>query len=566
MQGSVKPNMLKPAALAVRRAVRLSLAAGLAIAAVPGAHAFDVDTGSQDVSLRWDNTIRYNYLQRMQGRDSRIELANPRSVATNFAPNGYVFDGAEYFADKNETISSRLDILSELDFNYKGVFGARVSAALWHDMAFPDRPKYSPANYTSTGGHGYVNDSWSNYVKRYYEGPSGEFLDAFVFGNFNLGDTAWNVKLGRHAVIWGEGLVGSTHSVAYSQAPSDGMKSATNPGASAKETAMPVTQLSVIGQVHPSVTVLGQYMFDWRSSRYPEGSTYFGGSNYTVVQGSGLNRGKPSEGDDGNWGVGVKWSPDWLDGTVGLFYREFDDFNPWAAQAAPVLGVNLNISRAIYAKDVSLWGLTFSKNIGGISVGAELSHRHNAALSSSTTSSARITNEGAIGDTWHALLNGVASYSTGPWGIWDTASLVGELAWSKLDKVTENANLFRGKDPGYWATCRTTSGSIRSCYDGLYSSGTLMFTPVWQQMLPGVDISMPLLLSSGLNGNAPTNGGGSEGFKVFKIGLSANAYSQHQMDLSYTWYNQNYDKNSKRWQGPGYQDKGYLAFTYQTTF
>lgn len=557
--------MLKPAVLALGKVVGWSMVAGL-VTATSVAYGFDIDTGSRDISIRWDNTLRYNNLHRIQARDARIELAAPRSVSADFVPNGYVFDGAEYFADKNETISSRLDLLSELDLNYQGRFGARLSAALWYDMAFPGRPRYSPSNYTSTDGHGYVSDKWSDYVKRYYEGPSGEFLDAFIFANLKVGGSVWNLKFGRHAVVWGEGLVGSAHSVAYSQAPSDGMKSATNPGASAKETAMPVTQLSVIGQVHPTVTVLGQYMVDWRSSRYPEGSTYFAGSNYGVVQGSGLNRGKPSEGDRGNWGLGLKWSPEWLDGTVGFYYREFDDFNPWAAQAAPMGGVNLNITRAVYLKDVALWGVTLSKSIAGISVGAELSHRHNAALSSSTTGSAAVSNAGAIGDTWHALVNGVASYSGGPWGIWSTASLVGEIAWSGLDKVNENKTLFRGKGAGYWATCRTATASIRGCYDGTASSGTVIFTPVWQQVMPGVDLSLPFLLAAGLNGNAPTNGGGSEGFKVFKVGLSANAYSQHQMDLSYTWHNQNYDQASRRWQGPGYQDKGYLAFTYQTTF
>lgn len=525
--------------------------------------------------VRWDNSIRFNALTRIQERDQRIALAAPRTASGT----GFNFDGGDYLVDQYESISRRLDLLSELDVSYRGRFGARVSAAAWYDQAFPDHPSYAAINNAVSTGHGYANDQWSNYVKRYYQGPSGEILDAFAFSNLDIAETAWNVKVGRHAVIWGEGLIGSTHSVAYSQAPSDGMKSVTNPGASAKETALPVGQVSVIGQIDPTLTLLGQYQFEWRSSRFPEGSTYFGGSNLSVIQGATLNRGLPHEGDSGNWGVGIKWSPAWLDGTLGVFYRRFDDFNPWAAQVIPetvgtVASGLFDDTRAVYLKNVSLWGVTLSKNIAGISWGAELSHRHNGALSSSTTDSAPGTNAGAIGDTWHGLLNGVASFSRGPADIWDTASLLSELAWSRLDTITKNDFLFRDAKPGHFAACRTTTASIRSCYRGDYLGFTVSFTPSWQQVLPGVDLSMPLLLSSGIRGNAPTNGGGSQGFVTYKLGLSATAYARHQFDLAYTGYRQNVDRvtlgtdglPNGRVQGPPYSDKGFLSFTYQTTF
>jgi hypothetical protein len=32
----------------------------------------------------------------------------------------------------------------------------------------------------------------------------GELLDAFVFGNFELGDVAANVRVGRHTLYWGQ--------------------------------------------------------------------------------------------------------------------------------------------------------------------------------------------------------------------------------------------------------------------------------------------------------------------------------------------------------------------------
>ncbi len=37
-----------------------------------GAHAFEFDTGNDDLSIRWDNTLRYNYANRVANRDPKI--------------------------------------------------------------------------------------------------------------------------------------------------------------------------------------------------------------------------------------------------------------------------------------------------------------------------------------------------------------------------------------------------------------------------------------------------------------------------------------------------------------
>ena len=46
------------------------------------------------------------------------------------------------------------------------------------------------------------------------KGSSGEFLDAFVFANFDAGDVPVNVKAGQHTVYWGDSLLlgGAIHS------------------------------------------------------------------------------------------------------------------------------------------------------------------------------------------------------------------------------------------------------------------------------------------------------------------------------------------------------------------
>ena len=81
------------AALRARPASRVratAAAASLLALALGNAQAFEVDTGNADVSVRWDNTFRYNYANRVEGRDSKIG-------------NSALSDEGDYSFDKGQT-------------------------------------------------------------------------------------------------------------------------------------------------------------------------------------------------------------------------------------------------------------------------------------------------------------------------------------------------------------------------------------------------------------------------------------------------------------------------------
>ncbi len=526
-----------------------SLAVPLIVMLLPFAEAWalSLDTDSPDVKLVWNNTLRYNWGMRAQGRDPRI------------ADNA-VFDQGDALFDRGATITNRIDWLSEFDLVYKERYGLRVSAAAWYDAAYGDRGRSNPyAQGMDVVPNSYLDNRFTSYVKRYYAGPSGELLDAFVYGVFDVGDSVWNVKLGRHALIWGESLFGNTHAISYSQVPSDGMKGVTNPGASAKETALPVAQMSTIAQINPELSFLAQVGFAWEPTRIPEGGTYFGVD--VVNKGPNVNRLSAIEGKAGDLGLGVKLSPEWLDGTLGFYARRFDDKNGWLAQDA-----GDGRTRAVYARDIDLLGVALVKRIGWVLAGAELSYRFDDPLSSAGSAGPAGGYEGARGNTWHGVLNGIVSFS--PSAVYDSAFLAAELAWNRLDRVTRNRELYFAK--GYNAACQSDA-TVKGCADKQFLSFGLSFTPAWTQVYPGVDLSLPMFYSRGLNGNAPSNGGGVEGFTVYKVGLSAKVYSIHQFDLTYTGYDQKIKSapdsplGSYVLGGP-LQDKGWLSFTYQATF
>lgn len=520
---------------------------GVLLGLASPAWAFTVDSPSPDWKILWNNTLRYNWAMRMDSRDPLIA-------------NNAVYDQGDALFDRHATIANRLDWLSELDLVYRGRYGLRVSAAAWYDAAYGDRGRSNPnAQGMNVVPNSYANNEFSSYTRRYYAGPSGELLDAFVFGVFDLGDTVWNVKIGRHALVWGESLFGSTHAISYSQVPSDGMKGVANPGASAKETALPVAQASTIGQISPELSLLAQVGFEWKPTRIPEGGTYFGVD--IVNQGPQVDRLPMIKGKAGDLGLGLKWSPEWLDGTLGLYARRFDDKNGWLAQPA-----GAGQTRAVYARDIGLLGVALVKRIDWLLAGVELSYRFDDPLSSSGSAGAAGGYEGARGNTWHGVLNGIVSFS--PSAVYDSAFLAAELAWNRLDRVTHNRELYWAK--GYNPAC-ASDATIKGCADKQFLSFGLSFTPSWTQVYPGVDISLPIFYSRGISGNAPSNGGGVEGFAVYKVGLTAKAYSRHQFDLTYTGYDQKIKRaadspfGSHILGGP-VRDKGWLSFTYQATF
>src|SRR5205814_693556 len=85
-------------------------------------------------------------------------------------------------------------------------------------------------------------------------------------------------------------------------------------------------------------SIAGQYMLEWESARYPEGGTFYGPVDF-VFNGPNrqflspalgfASRGPASEpSQHGEFGLTARWTPAWLDGTAGLYYRNFADKLP----------------------------------------------------------------------------------------------------------------------------------------------------------------------------------------------------------------------------------------------
>jgi hypothetical protein len=521
------------------------------------AFAASFDLPNPDYRLRVDTTIRYNLGIRMDDQNSRIM-------------NTPTYDESDGQFDQGDIVTNRLDLLSEIDFSYLNDWGARLSAAGWYDQAYDDADvKSSVPGYATS----FRNNHFSSTVDRYANGPSGEILDAFVWRNFSVGSVPVNVKVGRHTNYWGEGLLFGAHAVSYSQAPSDGVKAATSPGIETKEVFLPVGQVSAKAQLTDSLSVAGQYFYEWDYTRIPYGGTYFGGADpffegpnqFPVAPGFNLQRRNSKYGrDSANWGVMAKLNVEAIESTFGAYYREFDDYQPWLV---PEVRAAQREYRIIYPRSVKLYGLSFSRVFDSVAVGSEISYRKDGALNA--TGIDLIDDEGPRGDTIHAVANAV--YGLPRSFISEGGTLTGELAFSHLDKVTEHKELYRGEGS---AGCVDPTGRPGDKGDGCstrnYYAVAVNYTPQYQSILPSWDLDIPVTVNYGLDGNAASAGGGSEGALSWSVGARMVYRAEYEFTLRYADTRaQSKDglNNTVAGNGAvGTTDRGWLAFTFKTSF
>jgi hypothetical protein len=551
---------------------RHTAVAAALVAAAAAANAMEFDTGNPDLAVRWDNTVRFNYAVRAEGRDSKIG-------------NSALSDEGTYAFNRGDAVAQRLDLLSEFDLVYKKRHGFRVSGAGWWDNAYGANSASNP-NAPLSQIPSYTGNRYSPLVNRLYH-QGGELLDAFVFGGVDLGEVPVNAKAGRHTLYWGESLFlgGHMHSIAYAQNPLDLQKGFATPGVEAKELFRPLNQLSAQAQLTDTLSIAGNYMLEWESARYPEGGTYLGPVDFVFngpdrqflspALGFALRGAATEPKQSGEFGLSARWSPAALDGTVGFYYRRYADKMPQTLLTA-VGPANASRYTLVYADKIDLFGVSLAKNIGGVSVGAEISTRRNTPLSAQVLGAApglpgQGETKGPRGDTWHALVNGVGAIARTP--LFDAATWAAELQWSQWSKVRSGGNLFNAV--GFAPCNATATAAAKDKWDGCatknYVGASFAFTPTWYQVFPGVDLSAPMSYSVGLSGNAATVFGGNQGLGNYSIGIAADVRQKYRFDLKYIDYVGRYKDNGTAVTATNglttfLRDRGFVSLTFKTTF
>ena len=570
------------------------------------AQAFEIDDGTSDVKMRWDNTIKYTSAWRLKDPDLAIANQNGAQPNADFGDLGF---------HKNQQINNRFDLLSEFDLSYKQDYGFRISGDTWHDSVYSkgnnNYPAGNPPN-TQAAILGAPNNRLNTAAEQIM-GQHAEIDDAFVHGKFNFGEQNLSLRAGKHTLLYGESLFLGNNAIAAAQGPVDAIKALSLPNAQFKEIAMPVAQVSANFAVTPTVSVGAYQQFQWKENRLPASGSYFspadfvGAGNDLLLTPFGCVPAAPTNspncaapvtlypfanstslatwaGDlkgsnSGQHGMQVKFKIGDVD--YGLYAAKYDDKTPIPVLnmlSAMTLGpvtpggkFGGGVYNLMYAKNIEVYGGSFSTVFGETNVAGEISTRRNVPLvaAGDLIINSAIPNADndentpyARGNSLHLNLSEIALFSGN--SIWGGASLVGEFAFNRLLDVSYHPAF----NPAAFDPLNTTHTRDASFM-------RVVFTPEFFQVFPKVDLEVPMGVGYGISGRSaivqlsPEHGGD------FNIGVNATINRDWKAALTYTTFfgstgsapspvgtpTQTYASYKQY-----YGDRDFIALTIQTSF
>lgn len=542
---------------------RSALALAAVFAAVP-AMSMELDTGSPDITARWDNTVKYSTAHRLNDANTALSSdANQGDGDTNFRRAG--------------VISSRFDLLTELEVKSNN-FGVRLSGAAWQDS------NYSSTNDNNTAAPflpptGMVNSTqissanqFSPYTKRTHGGDT-ELLDAFLFAKTELGGHAATVRVGQHTVVWGESLFFGDNAIAGTMSPVDVAKALSVPNLRFQEILRPVPQVSGQFQINEDLTAYAFYQANWVENKSQGSGSYFspidfqaGGNLILTGPGTAAVRLDTQNGKDtGQAGVSLKYRGDESD--YGLYAVQFNSKSPvfvnkYTAPGAPTGFYDY------YHNGITAYGASANRSIGKFNYAVEASVRNNQDLLSPNAYDLGAGAKYATGDTFHLNLSAFGT-SMGKTALFDDALLIGEIAYNQVMKVNQNPEALSG--------CSFALGPVPCTSNSTKESTRLqvLFEPVWFQAMPGVDLRMPIGLSYMLKGSRNMVGPApmAEDGGSVNLGLTGSYLDVWRFGMNFTHY---FGETNVLFSNAGpvtsynygqyFRDRDYLAFYLTRTF
>jgi len=403
------------------------LAAAIPLIMATQAHAIEFYAGGVDATL--DSNVSLGQSWRM-GNASESVLAD---INKN--------DGDKHYA-KTDTFSQIFKGSHDLQITYEN-YGAFVRAKYWYDAELENDSA--------------LNDSGNHDLAKF---SGAEFLDAFVYAEFDLFDMPVDLRLGKQVVNWGE----STFFGGGINAINPFDKSAIRrPGAEIKEALIPINMAFIGIGLTDSLSGEAFYLLEFHETVTEGCGTYFSTNDYQA-QGCGeviisesqeltvardpVDIRRPNS--EGQFGLALRYMSDALDTEFGFYAMNVHSQLPLVsgnkavvnetallgltgatpesttfagtanalgftpAQLASILALKGDIIGwqdqgfseikaqtfyTEYSEDMQVFGLSFATNVATMAISGEVSHRRGAPAQ---ITAQQITQALLIADTYVA--------------------------------------------------------------------------------------------------------------------------------------------------------------------
>ncbi|HEU0195791.1 MAG TPA: DUF1302 family protein [Nevskiaceae bacterium] len=252
-------------------------------------------------------------------------------------PTTINYDDGDRDFGRYALINNRLSGYGQIHVTWRN-YGLFVSGAGFYDQAYHG-PNDNNSNVVNRGilantvnevGPGGITSAsdfdypgpYNRFTQqtRYYDGQRVRWLESYVYGDWNIGSTSLDLRLGRQLVAWGQSLFFG--GLALQQSRADATMSNV-PGANVKSILLPTQQIALRFNATRNVTLMGYYKLEFaKTELFPEGD-YFSpadviGPGSTFVYGSAnpLAGGGSCSGLISNLHIGTTSTPANLDSTV----------------------------------------------------------------------------------------------------------------------------------------------------------------------------------------------------------------------------------------------------------
>jgi hypothetical protein len=282
----------------------LSVAA-VTLTSAMGAQALDFEFADGEVQVDWDTQLSYGAMWRVQSA-----APNWDNLASSFNTN----DGTLNF--DTGIVSNKISMVSEADIRWRN-FGFFVRGKAFYDAGYEDQDTdMSEENFfydnSGDGGGEWTTDIFGvipvggalGTLERqdFHEdtldihGKDAFFLDAFLYGDFEVGGKFLSARLGRQVISWGESLFFPNTSGAQSHPDA---AAAAAPGTQLKEIFMPVGALYGNLEVSSAISVEAYYQYEWKQVKQSGVGSYWSNAD---VSGAGAERLS-----NGVWPCAISW-------------------------------------------------------------------------------------------------------------------------------------------------------------------------------------------------------------------------------------------------------------------
>lgn len=179
-------------------------------------------------------------------------------------------DNSNLLWQQGSTYSEVVKISADLEVNYKN-FGAFVRGKTYYDnrIVNGDGVTDLPTYYSQDGNGDPLEPAQS-------QGSSGDILDAFVWGDFDLGNMPLNVRLGRQVISWGESVLFANGINTIN--PID-VNAILTPGSEVKDALLPLAAAYASLGITENFSMEGFVLLEWKNTELPACGTYFSTSD-----------------------------------------------------------------------------------------------------------------------------------------------------------------------------------------------------------------------------------------------------------------------------------------------